>query len=359
MKIYMVGGAVRDQLMGLSVKEKDWVVVGSTPEEMRTKKFKQVGKGFPVFIHPKTGEEYALARTERKSGHGYTGFEFDTNPNVTLEEDLERRDLTINAIAQDADGSLIDPFNGQEDIKNKKLRHVSEAFSEDPLRVLRVARFNANLKDFVVVPETIDKIKQVVRSGELEYLTSERIWLEFYKTNNLYIFCNFLHEINILDRLLPGCISFDKFEFDKFEESKIKNISYFIHQNVDDIEIFCKKLKIPNEFTDLTLLLNNCKDDYLSYSPSNAKDSDKLLSLLKKLDIRKEERLGEFFKICDVILGHNQQSQFFQGLIDKIKSFKLQKEDQKKSNTEIQSIIENNHRKISQKYILDFLKKAD
>ena len=134
MKIYLVGGAIRDQLLGISVKDKDWVVVGSTPEEMRTKKFKQVGKDFPVFIHPKTGEEYALARTERKSGHGYTGFEFDTNPNVTLEEDLARRDLTINAIAQDKDGKIVDPYNGQEDIKNKKLRHVSDAFSEDPLK---------------------------------------------------------------------------------------------------------------------------------------------------------------------------------------------------------------------------------
>ena len=121
MKTYLVGGAIRDQLLGLPVKDKDWVVVGATPDEMLAKKFKQVGKDFPVFIHPKTGEEYALARTERKSGHGYTGFEFDTNPNVTLEEDLARRDLTINAIAQDEDGTLIDPFNGQEDIKNKKL----------------------------------------------------------------------------------------------------------------------------------------------------------------------------------------------------------------------------------------------
>ena len=117
MKVYLVGGAIRDELLGLPVKEKDWVVVGSTPNEMKTKGFKQVGKDFPVFIHPKTGEEYALARTERKSGHGYTGFEFDTNPNVTLEEDLERRDLTINAIAQDENGILIDPFNGQKDIK--------------------------------------------------------------------------------------------------------------------------------------------------------------------------------------------------------------------------------------------------
>ena len=128
MKVYLVGGAVRDKLLGLPVKEKDWVVVGSTPQEMKDKGYKQVGKDFPVFINPKTGEEYALARTERKSGHGYTGFEFESNPNVTLEEDLERRDLTINAIAQDEDGTLIDPYNGQDDIKNKKSALVKGAF---------------------------------------------------------------------------------------------------------------------------------------------------------------------------------------------------------------------------------------
>ncbi|GIR64205.1 MAG: hypothetical protein CM15mP69_0330 [Ectothiorhodospiraceae bacterium] len=184
MKVYLVGGAVRDKLLGIPVKEKDWVVVGSTPQEMRDKGYKQVGKDFPVFINPKTGEEYALARTERKSGHGYTGFEFDTNPNVTLEEDLARRDLTINAIAQDEDGTLIDPFNGQEDIKNKKLRHVSDAFSEDPLRVLRVARFKANLKNFEITKETLQKIEKVIISNEMKYLTGERIWLELIKSHD-------------------------------------------------------------------------------------------------------------------------------------------------------------------------------
>ena len=144
MRTYLVGGAVRDQLLGKEPKERDWVVVGSSPDEMIAKGFKQVGKDFPVFIHPKSGEEYALARTERKSGHGYTGFNFNTSSNVSLEEDLERRDLTINAIAQDDSGNLIDPLNGQKDILEKKLRHVSDAFSEDPLRVLRIARFKSD-----------------------------------------------------------------------------------------------------------------------------------------------------------------------------------------------------------------------
>ena len=161
MKIYLVGGAVRDQLLGKEPKEKDWVVVGSSPDEMIAKGFKQVGKDFPVFIHPKSGEEYALARTERKSGHGYTGFNFDTNSNVSLEEDLERRDLTINAIAQDDSGNLIDPFGGQKDILEKKLRHVSDAFSEDPLRVLRIARFKSDLDNFEITKETLIKINDI------------------------------------------------------------------------------------------------------------------------------------------------------------------------------------------------------
>ena len=167
MKIYLVGGAVRDQLLGKEPKEKDWVVVGSSPDEMIAKGFKQVGKDFPVFIHPKSGEEYALARTERKSGHGYTGFSFDTNSNVSLEEDLERRDLTINAIAQDDFGNLIDPFGGQKDILEKKLRHVSDAFSEDPLRVLRIARFKSDLDNFEITKETLIKINDIKESGEL------------------------------------------------------------------------------------------------------------------------------------------------------------------------------------------------
>ena len=189
MRIYLVGGAVRDQLLGKEPKERDWGVVGSSPEEMLAKGFKQVGKDFPVFIHPKSGEEYALARTERKSGHGYTGFNFNTNSNVTLEEDLERRDLTINAIAQDDSGNLIDPFNGQKDILNKKLRHVSDAFSEDPLRVLRIARFKSDLKDFEITRETLVKIEDIKKSDELNYLTGERIWLELYKCQ---IHSNFL-----------------------------------------------------------------------------------------------------------------------------------------------------------------------
>jgi tRNA nucleotidyltransferase (CCA-adding enzyme) len=205
MKIYLVGGAVRDQLLGKEPKEKDWVVVGSSPDEMIARGFKQVGKDFPVFIHPKSGEEYALARTERKSGHGYTGFNFDANSNVSLEEDLERRDLTINAIAQDDSGNLIDPFGGQKDILEKKLRHVSDAFSEDPLRVLRIARFKSDLDNFEITKETLIKINDIKESGELNYLTGERIWLELYKVSDPFQFLMNIEKLDV-DNIFPGFI---------------------------------------------------------------------------------------------------------------------------------------------------------
>lgn len=180
MKKYLVGGAVRDQLLGRPVSERDWVVVGATPEEMQAQGFRPVGRDFPVFLHPKTGEEYALARTERKQGHGYHGFVFNADPTVTLEEDLARRDLTINAMAREAGGPLVDPYGGLQDLKARKLRHVSGAFAEDPLRVLRVARFAARYHalGFYVVDETLALMRQLVDSGELAHLTPERVWKE-------------------------------------------------------------------------------------------------------------------------------------------------------------------------------------
>src|SRR5947207_10225006 len=168
-KIYVVGGAVRDELLGLAVKERDYVVVGSTPEEMEQLGYKPVGKDFPVFLHPTTHEEYALARTERKSGRGYKGFTVHASADVTLEDDLRRRDLTINAMAKGEDGAIVDPFGGREDLKKKLLRHVSEAFSEDPVRILRVARFAARF-GFDVAPETQALMKRMVESGETDYL---------------------------------------------------------------------------------------------------------------------------------------------------------------------------------------------
>jgi tRNA nucleotidyltransferase (CCA-adding enzyme) len=180
MNTYLVGGAVRDRLLGLPVNERDWVVTGATPEDMLAAGYRPVGQDFPVFLDPATGEEYALARTERKSGRGYGGFVFHTSPDVSLEQDLLRRDLTVNAIAQMPDGTLVDPYGGQRDLQARVLRHVSLAFAEDPLRVLRVARFAARYADlgFVIAPETLDLMRALAASGELRDLTAERRWKE-------------------------------------------------------------------------------------------------------------------------------------------------------------------------------------
>ncbi|WP_219064373.1 multifunctional CCA addition/repair protein [Pseudomonas sp. UMAB-08] len=208
MQIYKVGGAVRDRLLGKTVADTDWVVVGATADEMLSQGFRPVGADFPVFLHPKTGEEYALARTERKSGTGYGGFIFHADPEVSLEEDLIRRDLTINAIAEDAQGRLTDPYHGQEDLKARILRHVSPAFAEDPLRVLRVARFAARYAadGFTIAPETMTLMQQLSASGELEALTPERSWKEISRAlmeNQPQVFIQVLRECGALKVLFP------------------------------------------------------------------------------------------------------------------------------------------------------------
>ncbi|PSV43632.1 multifunctional CCA addition/repair protein [Photobacterium indicum] len=208
MQTYLVGGAVRDALLGLKVVDKDWMVVGATPEQMLAQGYEQVGSDFPVFLHPKTKQEYALARTERKSGKGYTGFICYSAPDVTLEQDLMRRDLTINAIAQENDGRLIDPYNGRQDLNNKILRHVSPAFVEDPLRVLRVARFSARFAHlgFTIAPETIALMQEMVVAGELEALTPERVWKEWEKslsTENPEVFLTVLRQCGALKVVMP------------------------------------------------------------------------------------------------------------------------------------------------------------
>ncbi|ATF09661.1 multifunctional CCA addition/repair protein [Candidatus Enterovibrio altilux] len=208
MNIFLVGGAVRDQLLGLDVKDQDWVVVNADIKTMLKAGYKQVGTDFPVFLHPKTHEEYALARIERKSGQGYTGFVCDFAPDVTLEEDLQRRDLTINAIAQADDGSLIDPYGGKTDLDNKILRHVSPAFIEDPLRTLRVARFAARFHSlgFQVADETMVLMSKIVESGELNTLTPERVWMEWKKslyTSRPDVFHSILRDCGALAVVLP------------------------------------------------------------------------------------------------------------------------------------------------------------
>ena len=206
MRIFTVGGAVRDELLGLPVQDRDYVVVGASPEDMLARGFRPVGKDFPVFLHPQTHEEYALARTERKAGHGYTGFAFHAAPDVRLEDDLARRDLTINAIARADDGTLTDPFGGLKDLKARVLRHVGPAFVEDPVRILRVARFAARFTDFSLAPETLDLMRQMVASGEVDHLVAERVWQELAKglmEDRPSRMIAVLRECGALSRLLP------------------------------------------------------------------------------------------------------------------------------------------------------------
>ena len=208
MKVYLVGGAVRDQLLGLPVKDRDWIVVGAVPATLLSLGYQQVGKDFPVFINPKTKEEYALARTERKSSAGYTGFICDFSPTTTLEQDLIRRDLTINAMAQSEEGKIIDPYGGKQDLENRILRHISPAFSEDPLRVLRVARFAARYHSlgFKIASETLSLMTELAQSGELQHLTAERVWLETEKAlneKNPEIYFETLHKTGALRVLFP------------------------------------------------------------------------------------------------------------------------------------------------------------
>ncbi|MCV4262373.1 multifunctional CCA addition/repair protein [Pseudomonas capsici] len=208
MQIYKVGGAVRDRLLGQPVTDTDWVVVGASADEMLVKGYRPVGTDFPVFLHPLTGEEYALARTERKSGVGYGGFVFHASPDVTLEQDLIRRDLTINAMAEDKDGNLTDPYGGQHDIEARILRHVSPAFAEDPLRVLRVARFAARYASlgFSIAPETMGLMRQLSESGELKALTPERSWKEISRAlmeDQPQVFIQVLHDCGALKELIP------------------------------------------------------------------------------------------------------------------------------------------------------------
>lgn len=207
--VYIVGGAVRDALLGLPAGDRDWVVVGSTPEEMARRGFIPVGGDFPVFLHPDSKEEYALARTERKSGRGYKGFVFHAGRDVTLEDDLRRRDLTVNAIARAADGRLVDPLGGQADLRAKVLRHVGNAFVEDPVRLLRLARFAARFGDFTVAPETMELARRLVRDGEVDALVPERVWKEMAKglaTDRPSRMFEVLEAATALQRVMPGLV---------------------------------------------------------------------------------------------------------------------------------------------------------
>ena len=324
MDVYLVGGAIRDRLLGLKSQEKDWVVINATPSDLTRLGYKQVGKSFPVFIHPKTGEEYALARKEIKSGEGYYEFKIDSSPNVTLEEDLYRRDLTINAMAEDDTGKIIDPFKGQKDISNRVLRHVSDAFVEDPLRVLRVSRFKAKLHDlsFEIAPETKKLLEEIVESGELQTLVPERIWQETYKALCELRFDQYfqtLIDLGALDQVFPEIAHMNS-DFSenhivqaatkKGVSPKIKFCSIFLimleanNQSLKDaIMAMQKRMNIPNDFKNLVLLVENIYPMLFSSDSNkiNEFNAEQCLNFIEKLDaLRKPSNLEEVLEVINL-----------------------------------------------------------
>jgi len=326
MQIYLVGGAIRDRLLGFSPPyENDWVVVNARPDDLEKKGYKKVGKSFPVYINPETGEEYALARRESKSGSGYHGFDFDISPNISLEEDLARRDLTINAIAQDENGQLIDPYKGQEDLENRKLRHVSLAFKEDPLRVLRIARFKAKLHNlgFTIAEETYSLITEIVESGELLALVPERIWLETEKTLKHSRFDQYfktLIKINALDQIYPDLAGLQKDFFSNiiFQQASQEMVSTkyrfavifyaLLKEKNSDIkeiiESMQKSMNFPNSYKKIPLLLNNSfsliDKDISKFTPEH------ILTIIEKLNaLKKPENLQAIFQLIDMDLDKN------------------------------------------------------
>ena len=348
MKVYLVGGAVRDQLLGLPVKDRDWIVVGSDPATLLSLGYQQVGKDFPVFLNPKTKEEYALARTERKSSAGYTGFICDFSPTITLEQDLIRRDLTINAMAQSEDGEIIDPYGGKQDLENRILRHISRAFSEDPLRVLRVARFAARYHylGFKIASETLSLMAELAQSEELQHLTAERVWLETEKAlneKNPEIYFETLHKTGALKVLFPeidalyGVPNPVKHhpEVDSFihtmlvlkqsvnltENNPILNKSavrfatichdlgkaltpqnilshHYGHEQagIKPTRTLCKRLKVPSYFQELAEL--TCEFHTHIHKAFELR-AETVITLFNRFDVwRKPQRFQEFLQVC-------------------------------------------------------------
>jgi tRNA nucleotidyltransferase (CCA-adding enzyme) len=344
MQIYLVGGAVRDELLGLPARERDWVVVGARPEELLAQGFKPVGKDFPVFLHPQTGEEYALARTERKTGPGYRGFETLFSPDVTLEQDLERRDLTINAIAKDPDsGALVDPFGGQRDLRDRSLRHVSPAFVEDPVRVLRVARFAARFapQGFTVAPETVEVMREIAARGELDALVSERVWQETQRALELPAPARFFEVLRAADALpkifpelhaLFGVPQPERWhpEIDsgvhtlmvleqaaKLSEDPVVRFAALTHdlgkgttppdewprhiaheqRGVALVEALCDRLRIPNSYRELGVLVSRY---HLEAHRVEELRTGTLLDLLEHTDaFRRPARFEQFVLACE------------------------------------------------------------
>jgi len=306
MKVYLVGGAVRDQLLGEAFHERDWVVVGSTPKALLQQGYRQVGRDFPVFLHPKTQEEYALARTERKTGVGYYGFVCDFNPTVTLEEDLERRDLTINAMAMDDEGHVIDPYDGQRDLKAKQLRHVSPAFVEDPVRVLRVARFAARYHrlGFVVADETRALMQRMVTQGELGALVPERVWQEWQKSlceHNPEVFIEVLQACGALTAILPELEGIDLKTFiaarDLSEEPVVRFAALLHSLEQAQIEALCQRLRVPNEYQQLAVLSVKFSNIILNLSHLSAEE---VVVALENMDpFRRYTRFEALLRVCE------------------------------------------------------------
>jgi tRNA nucleotidyltransferase (CCA-adding enzyme) len=311
MEIYLVGGAVRDELLKLPVKDKDYVVVGATAEEMLKKKFKQVGKDFPVFLHPDTKEEYALARVERKIGLGYTGFSFDTSPKVTIEEDLLRRDLTINAIAKKvSDGEIVDPYHGREDIEKKILRHVSPAFAEDPVRILRVGRFAARFAalGFKVAPETTELMLSMVKAGEVNALVAERVWAELSRAlqeKNPEKFFRVLKNCDALEILFPGInhrnIAALKTAATYFNdpESLFAVLCHGLTET--QLDTMCQRYRIPASYRELAHMLIKLQP---TYNRAFSLSAEELLLFLQSADaFRREERFKKLLSAMGIIGG--------------------------------------------------------
>jgi len=327
-KIYLVGGAVRDKLLGLPVKDRDWAVVGASPEEMLELGYQQVGKDFPVYLHPETKEEYALARTEKKTGLGHSAFSVDAAPTITIEEDLLRRDLTINAMAEDEEGNLIDPYGGQEDLKNKILRHVSPAFSEDPLRVLRVARFSARFAHlgFEVAQDTLTLMQHLVNNSELDQLPAERVWQEFRRALGeitpafFFITLRDCYALGVVMQEIESLfgISQEKARLSLMALTKAAELSpdtairfsalcyelpithdFSLVKNLRKLEALCQRLKIPNDHKDLATITCLHWD---SCAALTLHEAEPILRLFENCDaIRRPERFQFFLTACKAI----------------------------------------------------------
>jgi tRNA nucleotidyltransferase (CCA-adding enzyme) len=320
MEIYLVGGAVRDELLGLEVRERDWVVVGATPAQMLALGYRQVGRDFPVFLHPETREEYALARSERKTAPGYRGFEVDADPGISLEEDLKRRDLSINAMARDAAGRLIDPYHGLADLRAGILRHVSPAFSEDPVRLLRIARFAARFAHlgFHIAPETMQLLRQMVTDGEVNHLVAERVWQEIIKAlaeSSPARFFEVLCECNAMAAIVPElevlCIQGDSLQrlariARQYPEPKLGFASLCLDLELEQIHSIGQRLPIPKDFQQLALA---ARTQAPILRGSEQLDTEDIMAFFEAIDaLRRPERLEDLLKLYRTLFWSKTRS---------------------------------------------------